>query len=91
MEQVQRAFQVEIREKLDNIEMRLPPAILSRKQAAKLLKVHVRTVDAALDSGKLREVRIEGGKGRFVDATSLRGVNVAAEIDRIKRGIYTTR
>lgn len=87
--QARRTFEVEVRERLDRIELRLPPAVLTRKQAAKLLKTSVRAVDYALDNGALREVRVVGVRSRLVDATSIKSMNVSEELQRLKEEIYT--
>lgn len=84
MEAVQRAFQAEIRERLDAIETRLPPAVLTVKQVAALLRVSPRRVKYALDHGALREVKLPGARSRMVDATSIRAVNIKEELERAK-------
>lgn len=84
MEAAQRAFQTEVRERLDRIEAKLPPAVLTRKQAAKLLKISVRAVDYALSTGALREVRVDGSRSRLVDATSIKSINVVKELEALK-------
>ena len=75
----------QILERLDKIEARLPPVVISRKEAAQLVGCSVRTIDRELDRGTYREVRAPGSKRRRVDATSIKSTNLVEELAKLRK------
>lgn len=81
--QMRRQLEFDMRQQLERIEIKTPPALLTISQTAKLLHKSAVTIRSMLDRGLLKEVRV-GRKTRLVDVTSIQGVKHTEIIEELR-------